>query len=92
MAKTAKSLVAQKKMTELLTVDLKDLDSFRALQAMRSLEGQYAIDYFVLRDAVEKEHEPFVYFSNGFTVYSHERKGNTVTFYVEEYELVPNSF
>lgn len=83
-----KTLVATVHTTEVLRVDISGLDKNRALHALLTIEGQFKTDYFVLRDAVEKEHEAFVYFSNGDVVYSHALDSGIVHIYKEEYELV----
>lgn len=89
--KKESKLVASKKMTPLLTVNLSDLDNKRALCALMTIEGQFKTDYFILRDAVEKIHDATVYYTNGAVTYSHQRHENIVTFYQEEYELVQDT-
>ena len=84
----AKTLVAKMIATEVLRVDISSLDKNRAFHALLTIEGQFKTDYFILRDAVEKEHKPFVYFSNGDVVYSHALESGIVTIYKEQYELV----
>lgn len=76
-------------MTPILTVDLKGANNQRAACALRKLEGdkQLNLNYIVIRDMVEKDHSPFVYFSDGKRTLSHSKEGNLITIYEEEYEL-----
>lgn len=61
-------------------------DEWRAARCLATVEG-LQLNAFAIRDAVENEHDPFVYWSNGIVTYSHERKGNVVKIYQECYGM-----
>lgn len=86
--KESKVLVAKIKATKVLVIDISGLDKQRARAALAQIEGRFQIDSLIIRDMIEKDHVPFVYFSNGHTTYSHGLCAGFVTIYEEKYELV----
>lgn len=81
-----KALVARE---PVVVISLGGLDNTRAEHALRNLPvSEIGANYFVIRDAISKDHEPFVYLTVGEVSYSHERKGDVITFYKESYSLI----
>lgn len=81
-----KALVARE---PVVVISIAGLDNTRAEHALRNLPvSEIGANSFVIRDAISKDHEPFVYLTVGEVSYSHERKGDVVTFYKESYSLV----
>ena len=66
-------------------VDICGLDAYRATVALSQLGEEFKVNSFVARDMVEKDHSPFVYWTNGARTLSHEKKGDTITIYEEQY-------
>lgn len=76
-------------MTPILTIDTKGMSSQRVQAALKQLEQDKSLhlNFIVIRDMVEEEHSPFVYFTDGKITLSHSRQGNLLTIYNEEYSL-----
>lgn len=71
--------------TAIACIDICGLDACRATCALVQLGKEFEVNSFVARDMVGKDHEAFVYWTNGFRTLSHEKKGDIVTIYEEQY-------
>lgn len=61
-------------------------DEWRAERCIGEIKTLH-LDRLFIRDVLAKDHEPFVYWTNGVITYSHERKGDVVRIYQETYGM-----
>lgn len=71
--------------TEVARIDICGLDAYRAAIAIQGLGKEFEVNSFVARDMIEKDHSPFVYWTNGVRTLAHGKIGDIVSIYEEQY-------